>query len=280
MPNSPSDTSGRSVVGVKYRQEMLLLVLPPCTTNWKKKQKQKNKYSWQWPHGQARRQSLHMPMNLIPLLFTSNDFRKVELSTVCVLIRTQWFLLCTPDGIQEPVSVSQFWQLRSWKLSSKEYFEMLGLTMEDRMGRKRVVVATLLVHSVKVAMRRQSRKAMAGAGMVSRGVSWLPNHVDRPDSCNTAKREARLEREEPHHCPVAVLQPSLLREFLCKLLSGEKHSQGSQTGLFSRLNKNLHYFPSKELEKSCIYSALLTAKNYLSVQIITCVWSIFEALFF
>lgn len=123
---------------------------------------------------------------------------------------------------------------------------MLGLTMEDRMGRKRVVVATLLVHSVKVAMRRQSRKAMAGAGMVSRGVSWLPNHVDRPDSCNTAKREARLEREEPHHCPVAVLmpvQPSLLREFLCKVLSAEKHRKGSQTGLFSRLKKKTTLFP-------------------------------------
>lgn len=38
---------------------------------------------------------------------------------------------------------------------------MLGLTIEARMGRKRVVVATLLVHSVKVAMKRQIRKAMA-----------------------------------------------------------------------------------------------------------------------
>lgn len=39
---------------------------------------------------------------------------------------------------------------------------MLELTIEARIGRKRVVVATLLVHSVKVAIRRHNRRAIAG----------------------------------------------------------------------------------------------------------------------
>lgn len=115
---------------------------------------------------------------------------------------------------------------------------MLGLTIEARMGRKRVVVATLLVHSVKVAMRRHSRKAMAGWGMLCRGVSLVPNHADRPDFCKRADRDARLEREEPHQCSVAVLmpiQPSLLRAVLMQ--SAGKHSRCSRTGLFSKLNK-------------------------------------------
>lgn len=109
---------------------------------------------------------------------------------------------------------------------------MLALTIEARMGRKSVVVATLLVHSVKVAMRRHSTKAMAAGGMLSRGVSLLPNHRDKPDSCNTARRDARLERQE--HSRV-LLQFSIFSEQLpCKLLSAEKHCQCSQAGLFSR----------------------------------------------
>lgn len=56
------------------------------------------------------------------------------------------------------------------------------LTMEARMGRKSVVVATLLVHSVKVATRRQRTRAMAGAGMDCSGVSLFPSHCDRPES--------------------------------------------------------------------------------------------------
>lgn len=57
------------------------------------------------------------------------------------------------------------------------------LTMEARMGRKRVVVATLLVHSVKVATRRQRIKAMAGGDTLCSGVSLSPSNFDRPDSC-------------------------------------------------------------------------------------------------
>lgn len=69
---------------------------------------------------------------------------------------------------------------------------MLELTIEARIGRKRVVVATLLVHSVSVATRRHNRKAIAGWGMCCRGVSLVPNHEDRPDSCNRGKRSVRI----------------------------------------------------------------------------------------
>lgn len=51
------------------------------------------------------------------------------------------------------------------------------------MGRKSVLVATLLVHSVKVATRRQRMKAMAGGGTFCSGVSLFPSHCDRPDCC-------------------------------------------------------------------------------------------------
>lgn len=73
----------------------------------------------------------------------------------------------------------------------------------------------------------------------------MPSHSDRPDSCNRAKRDARLERREPHRCP----SPPFSEPCSCELLSAEKQSQCSQTGLFSSLNKNKHYFPSKELGK-------------------------------
>lgn len=61
------------------------------------------------------------------------------------------------------------------------------LTMEARMGRKRVVVATLLVHSVKAATRRERMKAMAGDGTFCSGVSLSPSHSDRPDRCGQRK---------------------------------------------------------------------------------------------
>lgn len=43
-------------------------------------------------------------------------------------------------------------------------------TMEARIGRKSVAVATLLAHSVNVAIRRQRMMAMAQGGMEWRGV--------------------------------------------------------------------------------------------------------------
>jgi hypothetical protein len=42
--------------------------------------------------------------------------------------------------------------------------------MEARMGRKSVAVATLLAHSVKMAVRRQRMTAMAQGGMEQRGI--------------------------------------------------------------------------------------------------------------
>lgn len=60
-------------------------------------------------------------------------------------------------------------------------------TIEARMGKKRVAVATLLVHSVKMATRRQSTVAMAQGGMLCRGVIWLPIHLDRPDTWRKSK---------------------------------------------------------------------------------------------
>lgn len=65
----------------------------------------------------------------------------------------------------------------------KELCLQSQLTMEARMGRKSVVVATLLVHSVKVATRRQRMKAMAGADTDCSGVSLSPSQLDRPESC-------------------------------------------------------------------------------------------------
>lgn len=55
------------------------------------------------------------------------------------------------------------------------------------MGRKSVVVATLLVHSVNVATRRLMMRAMAGGGTFSRGVSFFPSHSDSPDLCGQRK---------------------------------------------------------------------------------------------
>lgn len=81
---------------------------------------------------------------------------------------------------------------QSQKLLLSEYFEMLELTIEATIGRKRVVVATLLAHSVNVATRRHNRKAIAGGGICCRGVSLVPNHEDRPDSCNRGKSAVRI----------------------------------------------------------------------------------------
>lgn len=50
-------------------------------------------------------------------------------------------------------------------------FFYVVLTIEARTGRKRVAVATLLVHSVKVDIRRQRTMAMAQGGILCRGVN-------------------------------------------------------------------------------------------------------------
>lgn len=66
-----------------------------------------------------------MPVNLIPLFFSSNGFRKVELSAVCVSIYACTYIYvdyksCIPDQIHEPVlgCVSQLFiveQIHAWE---------------------------------------------------------------------------------------------------------------------------------------------------------------------
>lgn len=50
-------------------------------------------------------------------------------------------------------------------------FKLIDWDMEARIGRKSVAVATLLAHSVKVAIRRQRMMAMAHGGMECSGVN-------------------------------------------------------------------------------------------------------------
>lgn len=57
-----------------------------------------------------------------------------------------------------------------------------SLTIEARTGRNKVAVATLLVHSVKMAIKRHRMMTMAQGGILCRGVNWFPIHLDRPDS--------------------------------------------------------------------------------------------------
>lgn len=56
-------------------------------------------------------------------------------------------------------------------------------TIEAMIGRNRVAVATLLMHSVKVAIIRHTIITIAYWGMVWSGVICPPSHLDKPDSC-------------------------------------------------------------------------------------------------
>lgn len=57
-----------------------------------------------------------------------------------------------------------------------------SFTNDAKTGRKRVAVATLLVHSVKMAMTIERITAMAQGGMVCSGVIWFPSHLDSPEA--------------------------------------------------------------------------------------------------
>ena len=61
-------------------------------------------------------------------------------------------------------------------------FACAWFTIEASMGRKRVVVAVLLEHSVKVATSRESIIEMAKGGMLCRGAKLSPSHLDKPDT--------------------------------------------------------------------------------------------------
>lgn len=65
---------------------------------------------------------------------------------------------------------------------SNTFYSFWELTIEDKTGRKRVAVATLLVHSVKVAIRRHKTTAIAQGGICWRGVIWSPIHFESPDT--------------------------------------------------------------------------------------------------
>lgn len=67
-----------------------------------------------------------------------------------------------------------------------------GLTIEAKTGRKSVAVATLLVHSVKVAISRHKMIAIAQGGMLCRGVIWSPNHFESPDSYRNIHNKHRV----------------------------------------------------------------------------------------
>lgn len=54
--------------------------------------------------------------------------------------------------------------------------------MEAKMGRNRVVVATLLVHSVSTAMSEDMIKAMAVGDTVCKGSICFPIHSDSPEA--------------------------------------------------------------------------------------------------
>lgn len=57
------------------------------------------------------------------------------------------------------------------------------ITIDANMGRKRVVVAVLLEHSVNKAISIDSRMEMAKGGIFCSGVRLFPSHSERPESC-------------------------------------------------------------------------------------------------
>lgn len=54
--------------------------------------------------------------------------------------------------------------------------------MEANMGRNRVVVATLLVHSVNTATSKDKIKVMAAGGTACKGSICFPIHSDSPET--------------------------------------------------------------------------------------------------
>lgn len=69
------------------------------------------------------------------------------------------------------------------------------LTMEASIGRKRVVVAVLLEHSVNMATSRHSRMEMANGGMLCSGMRLSPSHRESPDFF------IQCRKKDTHQCP-------------------------------------------------------------------------------
>lgn len=71
-----------------------------------------------------------------------------------------------------------------------------GLTMEASMGRKSVVVAVLLEHSVNMATSRHSTMEMAKGGMFFSGVSICPIHPESPDTFITKEKKISVQSKD------------------------------------------------------------------------------------
>lgn len=91
------------------------------------------------------------------------------------------------------------------------------------MGRNRVVVATLLVHSVSTAMSEDKIKVMAAGATACKGSICFPIHSDSPESWETqravtagllAYSSSRAHRDL-HLSPRSSARPSLLILSLC-----------------------------------------------------------------
>lgn len=55
------------------------------------------------------------------------------------------------------------------------------LTIDASIGKKRVVVAVLLEHSVNMATSRHNKMEMAKGGMLCSGMRLSPSHTESPD---------------------------------------------------------------------------------------------------
>ena len=63
------------------------------------------------------------------------------------------------------------------------------------MGRKRVVVAVLLEHSVKVPTSRHSSREMANGGICCSGARLSPSHLDSPEAWSEIEVDRQTDRQ-------------------------------------------------------------------------------------
>ena len=83
--------------------------------------------------------------------------------------------------------------------------------MEAKMGRNRVVVATLLVHSVNTAMSKDKIKVMAAGGTACKGSICFPIHSDSPETWEAPRGQPPkgywLTVPAPHPSPGSSAHP-------------------------------------------------------------------------
>lgn len=84
-----------------------------------------------------------------------------------------------------------------------------SLTMEAKMGRNRVVVATLLVHSVNTATSRDRIKVMAAGGTECKGSICSPIHSDSPEALKAEEGGAVTEGCGPRELSPSCKSDSL-----------------------------------------------------------------------